>query len=266
MIFARLLKQYSAELAASVSILLAAHFYFKSRSNQGFLFLLSTSLAGIALGYGLAFMLPSLLSLMIWPLLSAESTIEVKRKSLLHASCFMLLTAATLISEYYYFVPPNSSDALTYFWQHASIESLPDFLVKRGYQLFQRSLPFLPEHLSLQNPKHWLVVCPLALALASGLTRSFTGSVNTTFRILAYATISALLVADRLGIYPAIDRTSFFTLPLSVILLADGHLYRWAFPPGTAHNAALNLLARDTQAKCKLLHSKRLVRIDRLSH
>ncbi|MCX6611904.1 MAG: glycosyltransferase family 39 protein, partial [Acidobacteria bacterium] len=226
-IYARLLKQYSAELALTVAVLLAAQFYLASRSNPRFLVLLVASIVGLGFGYGLAFLLPSLLILTILPLFSAESSIEVKRKALLQASCFVLCAVATLIAEYYYFVLPNSSEVLTQYWQHPSSQSLSQLLARQSFQLFQRSMPFLPMSPSLHNPKHLLVVLAILSTLACGLASSFRRSANTPLRSTAYATLFALLVADLLGIYPAIDRTIFFTLPLSVFLLADGLQSFW---------------------------------------
>ncbi len=232
LVFARQLKQYSAELAATVMILLAAHFYLSSRTNRTFLIVLATTLVGLCLGYGLAFMLPSLLLMTIWPLFSTKSAIEEKRKALLHFSCLALIAAGTLIAEYYYFVLPNSSETLTKYWQHGANESLVKVFARQSFQLFQRSLPFLPSRLPGQEPSQWLILLALASVLMSGLLTMIRHTAKAPLLILAYTTILSLLTADLVGIYPAIDRTSFFTLPLTVFLLADGFHSFWLLTIG----------------------------------
>ena len=242
LIFARQLKQYSAELAATVMILLAAHFYLRSRTNRAFLLVLATTIAGLCLGYGLALMLPSLLLMTIWPLFSANSSTEVKRKALLQATCFALITAATLGAEYYYFVLPNSSEALTNYWQHGANQSRLKLFAQLSFKLFQRSLTLLPSYLVPQEPSHWLIIFALASVLISGLLAIRKNSAKAPFVILAYATILCLLTADLIGIYPAVDRTSLFTLPLTVFLLADGFHSLWILTLGKLQMKHGNLL------------------------
>ena len=230
-VFSRLLKQYSAELAAAVFILLATQIYLNSRSHKAFFLLLGLTLTGLTLGYGLAFMLPAILLALILPLLGAQASIEVKQRALLHTTLLALFSAATLLAEYYYFVLPNSSESLSLFWQlESSTESFPRFFLNRFYELFQRSLPFLPPRLAVTNPKHLLLLAALAILLGSGLAASFRRkSKALPFRLIAYSTILLLILAGRLSLYPAIDRTSLFTLPLTVFLLADGFQSFWLF-------------------------------------
>lgn len=227
-IFGRLLKQYSAELAATVFLLLAIQNYLSSRSHRAFLILLVLSLSGLSLGYGFAFMLPSVLLVLILPLLGAQATIAVKRRALLHTTLLAILSAATLLAEYYFFVLPNSSNSLSTFWQGSTTESIPRFFFNRFYELFQRSLPFLPPRLALSNPYHFPPLATFAILLGSGIAASFRhNSRELPFRLIAYSTILLLVLGGRLALYPTIDRTSLFTLPLTVFLLADGIQSFW---------------------------------------
>lgn len=227
-IHGRQLKQYSAELAAAVLMLLAVQNYLKSRSTIAFFMLVASSLAGLTLGYGLAFLIPAITLMILLPLFSSTAEINSKRKALLHMSGFLLLSAATLSAEYFYFVVPNSSDDLTTYWKStASIELFPYYLNTHLYPLFQRSLPFLPERLYISAPKHWLYVAPVLIILGCGILALLLRLHNTSFRIFAYITIGLAIVADGFGFYPFVGRTGLYTLPLSVFLLADGVQSFW---------------------------------------
>ncbi len=255
-IFSRLLKQYSAELAATVFLLLAIQNYLSSRSHKAFLLLLGLSLGGLSLGYGLAFMLPSILLVLILPLLSAQSTIEAKRRALLHTTLLAILSAATLLAEYYFFVLPNSSNSLSAFWQGSTTESIPRFFFNRFYELFQRSLPFLPPRLALSNHYHFPLLAAFAILLGSGIAASFRhNSRELPFRLIAYSTILLLVLGGRLALYPIIDRTSLFTLPLTVFLLADGMQSFWLLTIARLPLPRNRLIARATTLLLSLTYA-----------
>jgi 4-amino-4-deoxy-L-arabinose transferase-like glycosyltransferase len=106
--YSRTLKQYSAELAASTTILLAAVRYFESPARARYFWLLAAVCVALPLAYPVAFFLPGLVLAVYF---TPAGGSPPARAAILAAAA-----GAIVLAEYFYLALPNISPVLREFW------------------------------------------------------------------------------------------------------------------------------------------------------
>ena len=117
--YSKELKQYSAELAVSTTILLVCALYIESATVRRFWLLVGAFVIGLSIGYATVFILPGVILLIcVTPIRPRTSSAgkSLMAGRLLRALCLATAVGTMLLGEYVLLIKPNSPAAL-----HASL-------------------------------------------------------------------------------------------------------------------------------------------------
>lgn len=226
--FSRTLKQYSAEVAATTAILLFLVIYLQRASRGNFWLLVGVIVLGLLFAYPVAFLLPgAVLVVFFSPNFEDASLPESNRglgRSLHRAVLLASVTAGTLVFEYLFFLRPNAqaSSLLRTLWGiHNGSKSVVQIIGMHFYLLLQY-LP-LPDRLLQKTTLVGAAVAGLVLiGFVIAYIRYREGErIWLAVQFFCLLPCLGLVSADALKIYPMVERTSLFLLPLVVVLLVS---------------------------------------------
>lgn len=218
--YSRMLKQYSAELAATTAILLACVLYIEKASIRRFWLLVAIVSAGLLSGYAVAFLLPGV-AFMVWmsPNHNSDKTEQQWFQSAFaRAIVFSVIAAVTLIGEYYWFVIPNSPAVLHAEWakKHDGLLNFFSLAASESYQL----IGDLPLNHRFQEQTIRLAVFgfTIAVGIALALLSFLKGRRNwLLIQIVCLLPCLSLSISDWFNWYPFSERTSLFAVPCLIV-------------------------------------------------
>jgi len=226
--YSRTLKQYSSELAASTTILLACTLYIQMPTLRRFWMLAATVAAGLLAGYGVAFILPGIMLMMC--LSPVRTTTPPKPKALMssrlgRAVILAAISGGTLAVEYATFIRPNSPAALRTGWAKRARKNTGESFARvagsESYDMLQE-LP-LNHLLHRRNPLLASAGVTIVVGLALAWLRFRRGRRKWfELQVVCLTPFLLLVVCEWLTWYPFTDRTTLFALPFLIVLLLSG--------------------------------------------
>ena len=223
--YSRILKQYSSELAASATILLACALYLKTPANRRFWLLVATIAAGLLCGYAIAFLLPGI-AFMIWMSPDRRTTAaKIAFNASSRIGRIVILTAIAsgiLVGEYALLVKPNSPEVLRFAWakKNKDVHSFAALAATETYDLLS-DLP-LPHRLQKETVLLGGGVSLITLGLILAWLRFRKGRRKwLLIHVLCLLPCVLLIVCDWFTLYPFTERTSLFLLPCVIMLLVS---------------------------------------------
>jgi hypothetical protein len=221
--YSKELKQYSAELAVSTTILLVCALYIENATIRRFWLLVGVFVIGLLVGYATVFSLPGIILLIcltpIRPHTAPGKSFTSGR--VLRALCLATAAGTILLGEYFLLIRPNSPSAL-----HAS--------------LARRRIDFSSVHLAAFNSYRLLREVPVNhLLRRQGLLLGLAGVIVIPGIVLAWLRFRRgrqkwlalqiiclspcilLIICDRFSWYPFTERSSLFALPFVVVLIVS---------------------------------------------
>jgi Dolichyl-phosphate-mannose-protein mannosyltransferase len=180
--YSRTCKQYSAELAASAVILLAAELYLRQPGRRRFLWIVGAFVLMLPAAWSTAFLLPGV-AIAVW----AKGGIS-------RAVSLVLVVSAVLAALYMVFIRPNLSPELRLYWIASAQHLTPGLLAAVAF-------------------------CVAAAARALFLLTKQPDS-RALMQLVAVLPCLLLTAADLLHLYPAEPRTRLFALPCFLLVAA----------------------------------------------
>jgi hypothetical protein len=222
--YSKELKQYSAELAVSTTILLVCALYIENATVRRFWLLIGVFVIGLSVGYATVFILPGVILLVcLMPIRPYTASLgkSFTAGRLLRALVLAIAAGAVLLGEYFLLIKPNSPSAL-----HAS--------------LARRRIDFSSIHLAAFNSYRLLREVPVNhLLRRQGLLLSLAGVIVVpgivfawlrfrkgrqkwlVLQIICLSPCILLIICDRFSWYPFTERSSLFALPFVVVLIVS---------------------------------------------
>jgi Dolichyl-phosphate-mannose-protein mannosyltransferase len=223
--YSRMLKQYSAELAATTAILLACALYIEKASARRFWLLVALVAVGLLSGYAVAFLLPGI-ALMMW--MSPVRRVNPSDDRICVASAFArallftVIAAGILIGEYCVFVIPNSPTTLRADWaeKNARVTNFAALAASESYQ-FIGELP-----LNHRFQDRTIRLAAVGFTLAAGLLLAWLRFRNgrrkwLAIQIVCLSPCALLIICDWFNWYPFTERTTLFALPCLIALVVS---------------------------------------------
>jgi 4-amino-4-deoxy-L-arabinose transferase-like glycosyltransferase len=209
--YAREMKPFSSDLAASTAVLLTFVLYLERPAKERLWLLVAAAGTGLLLSYTVIFLIPGIL-VGVWMRSGLRCSVPV-------AAIAVVLFAA----EYHFLIVPNSSSDLVRFWttetrgQSLAVATFIDALRLLDSVRLPVPVPLLTRpRLLIGTAGVWL-----ALSFWVGRRRR---EAHRWVPILVVCAITCLLslLADMLALYPISYRTSLFLLPSLLLVLAAG--------------------------------------------
>ena len=240
-VYAKELKQYSADVFATCSILLALWQYLETPNRRRFLYLLVVIALILPLSYTAVALVP--LALWVVAVSKTEDHIQVATESCTRrAATLGLLASAIAGINYFVFIKPNSSPLLKGFWEGGfphwgSLRNLVRFYTE-NFAPMVLYFYFPAQSSTKDGLKSWVLSLPIAILLALGvgavvfvvvvliaLRKDHRYRVATLFFVLPFLTLVALNMAH---MYPVGSRRlTLFMLPCVVIITTAGLEAAW---------------------------------------
>lgn len=241
-LYAKELKQYSADLFATSLLLLALWEYLQESDRRHFFYLLLAVALMLPLSYTAVTLVP--LALWIIAISRTEQQIQIAKQSrLLRAGALSLLAAVIAGINYFVFIKPNSSPLLKDFWDNgfphlSSLRNLVRFYTENIAPMLLYF--YFPAQSSTKDGLKSLVLSlPIAVLFALGIVAIALGMVliialrkdhrhrvATLFFVLPFLTLVALNMAH---MYPVGSRRlTLFMLPCVVIATTAGLEAAWS--------------------------------------
>jgi hypothetical protein len=223
--YSRILKQYSSELAASASILLACTLYMRSATNRRFWILVVTIAAALLCGYAIAFLLPGVVFAMLMSPVRGTSVAGPGFSGSGRIGRIVILTAlasGVVLGEYVLLVKPNSPEVLRFAWakKNMDVHSFTRLAATETYDLLL-DLP-LPRRLQKERVLLSGGVSLITLGLILAWLRFRKGRRKWfLIQVLCFLPCVLLIICDWFTLYPFTERTSLFLLPCVVMLLVS---------------------------------------------
>jgi uncharacterized membrane protein len=221
--YSRQLKQYSAELAVTTTILLMCALYIENGTTRRFWLLATTAAAGLLNGYATAFLLPGI-AFLIWISPVRHDTPSNPRAYLsspfARVFLFTVITGGTLVGEYCLFVIPNSPEVIRTEWamKNAGVESYAALAASESYQFIGE----LPLNHRFQQERFRLAAVGLTILLGLALAwlRFRRGSRKwLQIQVVCLLPCLLIIISDRFNWYPFTERTSLFALPCLIAVI-----------------------------------------------
>lgn len=224
--YSRQLKQFSSELAATTMILLVCALYIKNATTRRFWLLTVTVAVGLLSGYAMAFLLPGI-AFTIWITPVRHGTPSNPRhdnywsRRIARVLLFTLIAGGTLVSEYRFFVIPNSPAVLHADWdKNSAVESFASQAASDSYQ-FIGELP-LNHRFQQERIRLAVVGFTILLGLALAWCRFRKGRRKwLQIQIFCLLPCALIIISDRFNWYPFTVRTSLFALPCLIAVIAS---------------------------------------------
>lgn len=221
--YSRELKQYSSELAASATILLVCTLYIENATVRRFWLLVATVVAGLLIGYGVAFVLPGIILLVCMLPIRYGTPSDVGAwtpRPFVRAFFLAAAAGGTLVGEYFLLVAPNSPAVLRAAWakKNTGIASFTRQAASEGYRLIAE----LPLNHLLR--RQGIVLSVVGIIIIVGLSLAwlrFRKGRRKWLDLQAVCLLPCLLliVSDWFSWYPFTERTSLFALPFVIVIV-----------------------------------------------
>lgn len=226
--YSRTLKQYTLELAVSTIVVLLAVMYLQRPTRRRFFTLTAAVVVGLFFSYPVAFLLPGLVLVVLFSDSSADvsprSPNPTRMQSVWRAFILATSSAVMLVAEGLLFILPNAADSSAFraFWSaHNGTDSFARVAASRGYRL----LKYLPISERLFQRK--ALVCSAAIfLLLVGFVLAYVKfrvgkRIWLELQLICLMPCVLLILADWFNLYPMVERTGLFLLPLVVILVVS---------------------------------------------
>ncbi len=181
--YSRTCKQYSAELASSVVIVLCTLHWLQNPVARRYYWLAAAFVLSLPLAWSTVFFVPGV-AIVIW-----------MRGGIRRAGAFVLVSGGTLALLYVAFIRPNISPQLRTFWI-ATAQQLSPGLLAAG------------------------IFCIAAAVRGAWTIRKRPDDDRACIQIVALLPCFLLAAADLLHLYPASPRTRLFVLPCFLLVAA----------------------------------------------